>query len=88
MFDISSDEENMIPPRGRMAFLPKPMEQYDEDIRAFLELDGKNTFSLPPMGKEGRMKIHMLAECYGLTSKSRGKGQSRFTSVDLAHRLC
>ena len=79
MFDISSDEEMMLPSPGRMTFLPKSMEQYDEDIRAFLEMDGKNTFSLPPMDKEDRMKFHMLAECYGLTSKSKGKGQSRFT---------
>lgn len=81
MFDITSDEESMMPPRGRMGMLPKPMEQVDMDIRSFLEMDGKNAYSLPPMDKDGRKKIHLLAECYGLKSKSKGKGRSRFTWV-------
>jgi len=77
MFDISSEEFSAAPP-GRMA-LPKPLEQVDQDIRSFLGIAGKNAYSLPPMDKEGRKKIHMLAECYGLKSKSRGKGRARFT---------
>lgn len=92
MFDISSDEEMMLAnsgfgaggrggARGRGGLLPKPMEQIDLDIRGFLDAQGKNTFSLAPMDKEGRRKIHMLAECYGLKSKSRGKGRSRFTWI-------
>ena len=83
MFDVSSDEEGMIirngPSRDRMSLLPKPLVQVDADIRLFLQADGKNTLSLPPMNKEGRQKIHMLAECYDLLSKSRGKGRSRYT---------
>lgn len=83
MFDISSDDEAALGAngggRGRLAMLPKPLEQVDADIRLFMATSGKSTYSLPPMDKEGRMRIHMLAECYGLKSKSRGKGRNRFT---------
>ncbi len=84
MFDIPSDFDE---PRGsRMngrlaALLPggRGFASIDVSIKSFIADEGKTTFSVPPMDKEGRKKIHMLAECYGLTSKSRGKGKARFT---------
>jgi hypothetical protein len=86
MFDISSDEESGVRPlghKGRMAnvanLLPTRLDQVDEGIRVFLKNKAQNTMSLPPMDKEGRRKVHMLAEAYGLHSKSRGKGTGRFT---------
>lgn len=63
------------------SLLPKGMDIIDLEIREFLDDGGKTTFNLPPMSKEGRKKVHLLAECYGLGSKSRGSGNSRFTLV-------
>lgn len=98
MFDISSGEEIDINGGGSsstrrhrsgrgMGLLPDVTEswmaQLNDQIREFLDDAGKQTFSLPPMDGEGRKKIHMLAECYGLGSKSRGGGRARFTYVFL-----
>ena len=81
MFDESDDE--MAGPsatrRGGMGDKDLHMSSLDESIRGFLDDAGKTTFSLPPMDKEGRMKVHMIAECYDLKSKSRGSGKQRFT---------
>lgn len=85
MFDVSSDED--IPAhllrKGRKALLPQLtegiFERIDSQIRDFLVDDGRQALTLPPMDKEGRKKIHMLAECYNLNSKSRGSGKNRFT---------
>lgn len=89
MFDISSGEEAEMAGMARVrrhkgrGLLPDVTEswmvQLNEQIRDFLDDGGKQTFSLPPMDGEGRKKIHMLAECYGLGSKSRGGGRARFT---------
>lgn len=89
MFDVPSDVDegpgsNSINAKMRKILnelLPggRGLEGVNEGIRKFMKDDGKSTYSVPPMDKEGRMKVHMLAECYGMTSKSRGKGQARFT---------
>jgi len=88
MFDIPSDLEDDEPQdfrrMGRMAnLLPggRGFAAIDAGIQDFIMDGGKSTFSVPPMDKEGRKKIHMLAECYGLSSKSRGSGKARFTQV-------
>lgn len=82
MFDVSSDDG--LAPRSRMnlmrnLLLPKTFDVIDVEIREFLEDGGRTTYSLPPMDREGRKKIHLLAECYDLKSKSRGSGADRFT---------
>nr|XP_019000524.1 uncharacterized protein I203_06941 [Kwoniella mangroviensis CBS 8507]OCF63985.1 hypothetical protein I203_06941 [Kwoniella mangroviensis CBS 8507] len=56
-----------------------PLEMVDERIQIFLDDRGKTTLQLPPMGKDDRKKVHMLADCYNLGSKSRGSGKTRFT---------
>jgi hypothetical protein len=77
MFDISSCKNK------RQGLLPDItetwMSQVNSQVQEFLQDAGKTTFSLPPMAKDGRVKIHMLAECYGLASKSKGGGRGRFT---------
>jgi hypothetical protein len=50
-----------------------------EQIRVFVDDPHQTTHTLPPMDKEGRRKMHMLAECFDLKSKSRGQGKARFT---------
>jgi hypothetical protein len=87
MFDISSGDDEDGPAlwkhKRQGGFLPDITEtwmaQVNSQVQAFLEDDGKQTFSLPPMDKGGRMKIHLLAECYGLVSQSKGGGKGRFT---------
>ncbi|WRT64174.1 uncharacterized protein IL334_001103 [Kwoniella shivajii] len=85
MFDITSDEEDedelRLPLFKKGGRIPTslPLEIIDQKINFFLEDGGKTTLSLPPMGKEDRKKVHMLADCYSLGSKSRGSGKTRFT---------
>ncbi|WVF70475.1 hypothetical protein IAT40_005265 [Kwoniella sp. CBS 6097] len=83
LFDVSSDDEEDIsgmPIFRKGGRLPSglPLEIVDHKIQMFLEDKGKNSLALPPMDKEGRKKVHMLAEAYGLKSKSRGSGKTRF----------
>nr|XP_019049269.1 hypothetical protein I302_03051 [Kwoniella bestiolae CBS 10118]OCF28199.1 hypothetical protein I302_03051 [Kwoniella bestiolae CBS 10118] len=83
LFDISSDEEGelSLPVFRKGGRLPSgmPLEMIDERIQIFLDHRGKTTLQLPPMGKDDRKKVHMLADCYNLGSKSRGSGKTRFT---------
>lgn len=91
MFDIQeeSDDEFMIPRfsgrRGRKGHgagetrvVAKTVHEVHVDIQVFLRDLGKSTMVLPPMDKLGRQKVHMLAEAYGIKSKSKGAGKSRF----------
>ncbi|ORX35975.1 hypothetical protein BD324DRAFT_514435 [Kockovaella imperatae] len=55
------------------------LEVVNQGILRLLSSPGRSTYSTAPMSKEGRIKVHMLAECYGLKSKSKGKGHERFT---------
>ncbi|WWC99711.1 hypothetical protein V866_006616 [Kwoniella sp. B9012] len=83
LFDISSDEEGDFPlplfRKGGRIPTSMPLEMVDERIQIFLDDRGKTTLQLPPMGKDDRKKVHMLADCYNLGSKSRGSGKTRFT---------
>lgn len=52
-------------------------------IREFLlHQVGKTSLSLPPMSKKSRIAVHLLAEVYGLKSRSLGKGQARFPVLE------
>lgn len=53
----------------------------DKQIHAFLRDNRKTTLSLPPMDKHIRAQVHMLANCYNLTSKSKGSGSKRFPTL-------
>lgn len=55
----------------------KTLDWVDDLIQAFLKDKKSESISLPPMDKEGRKKIHMLAECYGVGSTSRGSGKKK-----------
>jgi hypothetical protein len=86
MFDTSSNDEMPLPTRGRMArmmnpLLPQTFEQLEVEIRAFIADEGRTTYGLPPMPKETRKKVHLLADAFGLNSKSRGSGSHRFMYV-------
>ena len=84
MFDVSTDDD-AVPTRkmAKMANLilddGAMLPGLDVGIRQFLGDEGRTTYSLPPMSKEGRQKAHILAEGYGLKSKSKGKDKDRFT---------
>ncbi|KAK9324641.1 hypothetical protein V1517DRAFT_317011 [Lipomyces orientalis] len=49
------------------------------EIETFLRNDGQTTLSLPPMDKNSRKAVHVLAAAYHLSSKSIGGGTQRFT---------
>lgn len=81
MFDIPSEDDFMSRKRGAhtktLALLPDSLATIDAHIQRFLTVPGHTTLALGPMPKEQRKRVHMLAECYGLKSKSKGKGTSR-----------
>jgi hypothetical protein len=85
LFDIDSDSDDggwkVDTGRGtprRNLLLPKTLDDIDQDIRLFLKDAGRTSLPLPPMDKDARKKVHVIAECYGLKSKSKGKGAARF----------
>lgn len=59
----------------------RTLDWVDDLIQAFLKDKKSESMSLPPMDKEGRKKIHMLAECYGVGSTSRGSGKKKSISL-------
>jgi hypothetical protein len=36
---------------------------------------------LPPMDKESRRRVHLIADCFTLKSVSKGKGKDRYTTL-------
>ncbi|KAF2257553.1 hypothetical protein CC78DRAFT_538439, partial [Lojkania enalia] len=54
------------------------MDQVIEEIREFMISDTQ-TCSLPPMDAHRRAVVHQFVHQLGLTSRSRGDGQNRFT---------
>lgn len=54
----------------------------EQQIRRFLaDIGGRREMVLPPCGKATREKIHKLAEAFSLKSKSKGKGNTRYTTL-------
>ncbi|KAJ7025333.1 hypothetical protein C8F04DRAFT_1191473 [Mycena alexandri] len=53
-----------------------------QQIRRFLaDIGGPSTMSLPPTDKETRKNIHEMAIAFNLKSQSKGKGDSRYTTL-------
>ncbi|BEI93595.1 uncharacterized protein CcaverHIS019_0600540 [Cutaneotrichosporon cavernicola] len=84
LFDIS-DDEGLGPDGGwgikyhrSNPLLPPTLGDIDMMVQDFMSDSGRTTLQLPPMDKDTRKKVHMLAECYDLKSKSKGKGVGRF----------
>jgi R3H domain len=51
-------------------------------IRVFLaDLGGSQSMVLPPMDKESRARVHVIATCFKLKSKSAGVGSARHTTL-------
>ncbi|BGP42715.1 squalene synthetase-like protein [Rhodotorula kratochvilovae] len=56
-------------------------------IRHFIVADlSAASLSLPPMAKKARIAVHLLAEVYGLKSRSLGSGKSRFPVLERTSR--
>ncbi|TNY20434.1 hypothetical protein DMC30DRAFT_253617 [Rhodotorula diobovata] len=52
-------------------------------IRHFIVTDlSATSLSLPPMAKKARIAVHLLAEVYGLKSRSLGSGKNRFPVLE------
>lgn len=59
----------------------------NKQIRQFIQYEiGMATMSLPPMSKKSRIAVHLLAEAYGLKSRSMGKGNARFPVLERTSR--
>ncbi|GAA5862382.1 hypothetical protein JCM3774_002498 [Rhodotorula dairenensis] len=59
----------------------------NKQIRQFIQYEiGVMTMSLPPMSKKSRIAVHLLAEAYGLKSRSLGKGTARFPVLERTSR--
>ncbi|KAJ7784463.1 hypothetical protein B0H16DRAFT_298750 [Mycena metata] len=53
-----------------------------QQIRRFIaDIGGPSTMSLPPTDKETRKNIHEMAIAFNLKSQSKGKGDSRYTTL-------
>ncbi|PPQ80205.1 hypothetical protein CVT25_003558 [Psilocybe cyanescens] len=58
-----------------------------QQIRRFItEIGGPNSMSLPPTNKETRKNIHEMAVAFNLKSLSKGKGDSRYTTLSKTSR--
>ncbi|GAA5954955.1 hypothetical protein JCM21900_005945 [Sporobolomyces salmonicolor] len=56
-------------------------------IREFILYDlSSPSLSLPPMSKKSRIAVHLLAELYGLKSRSLGTGKQRFPVLERTRR--
>lgn len=84
LFDVSDDGADLGEGGGwgvtyrSNPLLPPTLGDIDLMIQDFMGDSGRTTLQLAAMDKETRKKVHMLAECYGLKSKSKGKGVGRF----------
>jgi len=64
--------------------VPRPFVNFSsiaDQIRAFVEDLRIETLELPPMDKGSRRKVHQIANCYHLKSKSRGAEGKRYTTL-------
>ncbi|OJT14888.1 G-patch and R3H domain-containing protein C30B4.02c [Trametes pubescens] len=54
----------------------------EQQIRRFLaDIGGSNTMALPPANKQTRAQVHQLAMAFNLKSQSKGKGNTRYTTL-------
>jgi hypothetical protein len=58
----------------------------EPQIRRFIADIGRQTMVLPPMEKESRRRVHLLAQAFNLNSKSVGKGDKRHTTLNRTTR--
>ena len=70
------------PPTARAGTNPSDVASINLQIREFLLSLSKTSLALPPMSKKSRVAVHLLAEVYGLQSRSMGKGSSRFPVLE------
>lgn len=74
-------------PKPPLSIGPNDASTLNIQIKHFLSVDiGKKSLSLPAMSKKSRVAVHLLAELYGLKSKSLGKGKDRFPVLERTSR--
>ncbi|GAA5915885.1 hypothetical protein JCM5296_002523 [Sporobolomyces johnsonii] len=80
-------------PKGKVASkLSSPLGNNDAAtmnsvMREFILYDlSSPSLSLPPMSKKSRIAVHLLAELYGLKSRSLGTGKQRFPVLERTRR--
>lgn len=50
-------------------------------LRSFVTNVGMHTMALPAMDKESRRRVHLLAECFGIKTASKGAGAGRYVTL-------
>ncbi|QRV94143.1 Serine/threonine-protein kinase [Ceratobasidium sp. AG-Ba] len=50
-------------------------------LRSFVNNVGMHTMALPAMDKESRRRVHLLAECFGIKTASKGQGTGRYVTL-------
>ncbi|KZV93439.1 hypothetical protein EXIGLDRAFT_717163 [Exidia glandulosa HHB12029] len=54
----------------------------EAEIRGFVrDIGGKASMALPPLDKASRARVHLIAQSFGLKSKSTGGGEARFITL-------
>lgn len=79
--DDRDDDDDHPDGSGPLSRHAANLPDLDTQIQLFLRDPGKTTLSLAPMDKRARAQVHLLANCYNLTSKSKGNGQKRFPTL-------
>lgn len=65
---------------NNLATLPT-LSALEPKLREFAEDLDSRTLALPAMDKESRRRVHLLAECFGIKTDSKGKGTGRYVTL-------
>lgn len=61
--------------------VPTDFAIIEAEIRAFVRDLKRESMALPPLDKPSRARIHLIAQSFGLKSKSTGKNEARFITL-------
>lgn len=70
-----SDADELLPHRVT------DLVSLEAQIRRFVADAGATSMSLPPADKTTRRRVHELADAFSLKSQSKGKGNTRYTTL-------
>ncbi|CAE6517898.1 unnamed protein product [Rhizoctonia solani] len=65
---------------------PLTLSDVESRLRSFVANLSQKTVALPAMDKESRRRVHLLAECFGVASISKGKGGGRYVTFKRTSR--
>ncbi|KAG9099388.1 hypothetical protein FRC06_005309 [Ceratobasidium sp. 370] len=74
-------------PKSKAAFMfnnsgaVSSLPALEPKLRAFVANLGMHTMALQAMDKESRRRVHLLAECFGIKTASKGSGTGRYVTL-------